>query len=57
MYRGRRLNERLESIDIVEFEDVKKVQNDNFNYKAFEALPTILGKLDTVNLSDKERGI
>jgi penicillin amidase len=57
MYRGRRLNERLESIDIVEFEDVKKVQNDNFNYKAFEALPTILGKLDTVNLSDKEKEI
>jgi len=57
MYRGRRLNERLESIDIVEFEDVKKVQNDNFNYKAFEALPTILGKLDTVNLSDKEKEV
>ena len=41
MYRGRRLNERLEAIDIVELEDVKKVQNDNFSYKAYEALSLI----------------
>ncbi|MEL0009766.1 MAG: penicillin acylase family protein, partial [Flammeovirgaceae bacterium] len=57
MYRGRRLNERLEAIDIVELEDVKKVQNDNFSYKAYEALPLLLEKLDTINLSKKEKEI
>ena len=57
MYRGRRLNERLEAIDIVELEDVKKVQNDNFSYKAYEALPLILRKLDTTSLNDKEKEV
>ena len=57
MYRGRRLNERLEAIDVVEIEDVKKVQNDNFSYKAYEALPLILRKLDTTSLNDKEKEV
>ena len=57
MYRGRRLNERLESIDIVELEDVIKVQNDNFSYKAFETLPVILEKLDTTSLNEVEQEI
>ena len=54
MYRGRRLIERLESIDLVGLEDVIKIQNDNFNYKAFESLPIIIDKIDTNNLKSNE---
>ena len=55
MYRGRRLNERLESLDLVSFEDIKKIQNDNFSYKAFEALPIILPMVDTLKLNNEEK--
>ena len=47
MYRGRRLNDRLESINFV-VEDVMKIQNDNFSYKAYETLLVILNKIDSV---------
>ena len=55
MYRGRRLIERLESIDNVEINDIKKIQNDNFNYKAYEILPIILDELDTSKLTYEEK--
>ena len=55
MYRGRRLNERLQSLDYISFEDIKKIQNDNFSYKAFEALPIILPMIDTVKLNEDEK--
>ena len=51
MYRGRRLIERLESIDYISLNDIKKIQNDNFSYKAFEILPIILPLIDTLSLS------
>ena len=54
MYRGRRLNDRLESINFVGLEDVMKIQNDNFSYKAYETLPVILNKIDSVSLNEKE---
>tara|TARA_B100000900_G_scaffold175810_2_gene149163 strand:- start:12706 stop:15135 length:2430 start_codon:yes stop_codon:yes gene_type:complete len=54
MYRGRRLNDRLESINFIELVDVMKIQNDNFSYKAYETLPVILNKIDSVSLSEKE---
>ena len=49
-YRGRRLNERLETILNASIEDVKKIQHDNFNYIAYEILPLFLEKIDTINL-------
>ena len=54
MYRGRRLIERLESIDYLDIEDIKKIQNDNFSYKAYEILPFILSKVDTIRLGSEE---
>ena len=55
MYRGRRLIERLESIDNVEINDIKKIQNDNFNYKAYEVLPLILDEIDTSKLTYEQK--
>ena len=55
MYRGRRLIERLESIDNVEINDIKKIQNDNFNYKAYEVLPLILDEIDTGKLTYEQK--
>ena len=55
MYRGRRLIERLESIDNVEINDIKKIQNDNFNYKAYEVLPLILDEIDTNKLTYEQK--
>ena len=47
-YRGRRLNERLETILNATIEDAKSIQNDNFNYTAYEILPVLLEKIDTI---------
>ena len=49
-YRNRRLNDRLKSIDLITIEDVMKIQNDNFSYKAFEILPVLLSNIDTLSL-------
>ena len=54
MYRGRRLIERLESIEQVNLNDIKKIQNDNFNYKAYESLSLLIEKIDTSFLSEKK---
>ena len=55
MYRGRRLIERLESIENIEINDIKKIQNDNFNYKAYEVLPLILDEIDTSKLTYEQK--
>ena len=55
MYRGRRLNDRLESIDLIDLDDVINIQNDNFSYKAYETLPIILNKVDTLGLNAIEK--
>ena len=55
MYRGRRLNDRLESIDLIDLNDVINIQNDNFSYKAYETLPIILNKVDTLSLNRIEK--
>ncbi len=57
MYRGRRLIERIESIEKFDIEDAIKVQNDNFSYKAFETLPLLIKKTDTLNLKMEEKKI
>jgi len=54
-YRGRRLNERLETILSATLEDIKKIQHDNFNYRAFEILPFMLEKTDTFYLDKIEK--
>ncbi len=57
MYRGRRLIERIESIERFDIEDAIKVQNDNFSYKAFETLPLLLKKTDSSKLKTEEKKI
>ena len=54
-YRGRRLNERLETILNATIEDAKSIQNDNFNYSAYEILPVLLEKIDTINFDDNKK--
>ena len=54
-YRGRRLNERLETILNATIEDAKSIQNDNFNYTAYEILPILLEKIDTINFDDNKK--
>ena len=54
-YRGRRLNERLETILNATIEDAKSIQNDNFNYTAYEILPVLLEKIDTINFDDNKK--
>jgi penicillin amidase len=49
-YRGRRINERLETIEKVTVEDMKQLQNDNYNYIASEILPTMLEFVDSTKL-------
>ncbi|MBC6410439.1 MAG: penicillin acylase family protein [Ekhidna sp.] len=54
-YRGRRINERLRIMSNIEVEDMMKLQHDNFNYNAFEAMPMMLDSLDTASFTDKEQ--
>jgi len=54
-YRGRRINDRLRVMSNIEVEDMMKLQHDNFNYNAFEAMPMMLDSLDTASFTEKER--
>lgn len=53
-YRGRRINDRLKIMSRITVEDMMKLQHDNFNYNAFEILPTMLDSLDTARFNKKE---
>ena len=54
-YRGRRINDRLKVLSNIKVEDMMKLQHDNFNYNAFEALPMMLDSLDSASFTDRER--
>ncbi len=53
-YRGRRINDRLNILNRVTPEEMMKLQNDNFNYRAFESLPMMLDSLDTTSFDDQK---
>lgn len=53
-YRGRRINDRLNILNVVTPEEMMKLQNDNFNYRAFESLPMMLDSLDTASFNDQK---
>lgn len=50
-YRGRRLNDRLKTMEKITVRDVQKLQNDNFNYIASENLNLLLDSLDSNSFS------
>jgi penicillin amidase len=54
-YRNRRINQVLNQDSSVSIEDMMRLQNDNFNLKAFESLPYFLAQLDSAALSATER--
>lgn len=53
-YRGRRINDRLRTMESIEVEDMMELQHDNFNYLAFESLPQMLDSLDSATFTDLE---
>lgn len=54
-YRNRRINDRLRLMQNVRVEDMMKLQNDNYNYRASESLPVMLDSLDTANFNSKQK--
>lgn len=53
-YRNRRINDRLGAMKEVTTDDMKALQNDNFNLKAAESLPVFLKALDSIELNRNE---
>ncbi len=49
-YRNRRINDRLLTMFNVDEEDMMGLQNDNFNYLAYENLPMMIQSLDSSQL-------
>ena len=49
--RNRRLNERLTALSGISPEDMMKLQQDNFNYYAADALPLLLSNLERTKIS------
>jgi penicillin G amidase len=54
-YRNRRINKVLSELNNIKVEDLMKLQNDTYNLKAEESLPTFLRYLDTTRLNTEER--
>ncbi|MEQ8713853.1 MAG: penicillin acylase family protein [Cyclobacteriaceae bacterium] len=54
-YRNRRINDRLKVMHNIRPEDMMTLQNDNYDYKASEALPMMLDSLDTASFTNRER--
>lgn len=50
-YRNRRINDRLRLLKDVTVQEMIRLQNDNYNYRASESLPMMLDSLDTARLS------
>ncbi len=53
-FRNRRLQERLSAMTRITPVDMMRLQNDNFNYKAFLSLQFLLLKMDTLAFNEKE---
>ena len=53
-FRNRRINDRLRKLSKVDMEDMIDLQNDNFNYMAYEILPAMMDSLDTTSFSQQE---
>lgn len=49
--RGRRINDRLHSMDSITVDDMRNLQLDNYSYHAEKVLPLMLEKLNTDTLS------
>lgn len=56
-YRGRTLNKLLDSMSNITVEDMMALQNNNYSYKAADALPAMLAQLDWQPGDDTERKI
>jgi penicillin amidase len=54
-YRNRRINQLLTNGKDIDVDFMKKMQNDNFNLHASEALPVMLPLLDQTSLNNSER--
>jgi penicillin amidase len=54
-YRNRRINKILSESSGIKVEDMMKLQSDNFNLKASEALPILLSQLDSTKLPGSQR--
>lgn len=52
-YRNRRINDRLKLLQNMRVQDMMKLQNDNYNYKASESLSMMLDSLDTASMSKR----
>jgi penicillin amidase len=56
-WRGRYVNEQLRDMEAVTIADMMALQNDNTSLKAREALPVLLGLLDTERLDTESRAM
>ena len=56
-YRNRRINDRLQVMSNITPQDMMRLQNDNFDYKASEMLPMMLDSLDSVSFTNRERDV
>ena len=56
-YRNRVINDFFNSKASFDIEDFKGLQNNNYNLKAAELVPTMLEQMDTASLSEEERSI
>ena len=53
-YRGRYINSRLSEMDSLNRKDLMGLQTDNYSLLAAEALPLLLGQIDSTKLSSSE---
>ncbi|MBT8219816.1 MAG: penicillin acylase family protein [Bacteroidia bacterium] len=56
-FRGRRVNDLLETSEDITVEDMKALQNDSYSIKAEEALPVMLAGIDLETLEPSEKEI
>lgn len=56
-YRNRRINQLLSAGKDIDVDFMKKMQNDNYNLHASEALPVMMSLLDVTALNDDEKKI
>lgn len=53
-YRNRRINDRLKLLNNITVDEMKMLQNDNFNYRASESLQMMLDSLDLISFDDDQ---
>ncbi len=56
-FRNRRINDKLSTMTDITIDEMKQLQNDTYHLLAAEALPVMLDRLDTVNLTDNQLDI